>query len=465
MAFGVPVEVANDGGPEYNSHEFGKFLERWGVKLRMSSAYHAQSNGRAEVAVKTVKRALRDHTGEDGRLDQDTFARALLLLRNTPDRDTGTSPAELLFGRRLRDTLPQPYVRRQSLISNNSPVDKRWLATWSERESALRTRAGEMIDKIDARAHNLAPLMVGDRVRVQNQAGTAKTRWSRTGTVMEINNEFDQYLIRMDGSRRTTARNRQFLRKIRADPEARHQAETKAAPMRPATVTVPGPATVAGTPPRDGAGAGNRAPGTPPNNGPAGRTTPSTPRRATGIPLRESAARRITFGDDRRMADEVQPMEPDIPAQPDTPAPAPQLPPPARPGQAGGEAPSGRPSRTRKPPVWSTDYEMTEMSEIRQPSSYMVEEVDVGGMLDNDIPGTAETRLRESTRETDPSRTCADASSGRDIPGSDEKKTTCVRSVLIGMKDLCRKNGISEVFATYLVGRLAIELCHSDPPI
>ena len=115
MAFGVPVEVANDGGPEYT---------------------------------------------------------------NTPDRDTGVSPAELLFGRRLRDTLPQPYTRRQVLIENNSPVDKRWLEMWSERESALRTRMGQMVDKLDAKAHDLAPLEVGDRVKVQNQAGTAKTPWS-----------------------------------------------------------------------------------------------------------------------------------------------------------------------------------------------------------------------------------------------------------------------------------------------
>ena len=170
----------------------------------MSSAYHAQSNSRAEAAVKTVKHALRDNTGADGRLGRDTFARALLLLRNT-----GVSPAELLFGRRLRDALPQPYARRQSLIANNSPVNRRWLETWSERESA-------MVDKINARAHDLAPLEVGDRVRVQNQAGTAKTRWSRTGTIVEVNNQFNQYLVMMDGSRRTTARNRKFLRKIRA---------------------------------------------------------------------------------------------------------------------------------------------------------------------------------------------------------------------------------------------------------
>ncbi len=80
----------------------------------MRSAYHAPSNGRAEVAVKSVKRALRDNTGQDGRLDTDTFARALLLLRNTPDRDTGTSPAELLilFGCQLCNALPQPYELR-----------------------------------------------------------------------------------------------------------------------------------------------------------------------------------------------------------------------------------------------------------------------------------------------------------------------------------------------------------------
>ena len=132
MAFGVLVEVVNEGNPEYKSHEFGKFLDRWGVRLRISSSYHAQSNGRAEVAVKTVKRALRDNTGEDGRLDSHTFDRALLLLRNTLDRDTDTSPAELLFGCCLQDALLQPYARRQSLIENNSPVDKSWLETWSE---------------------------------------------------------------------------------------------------------------------------------------------------------------------------------------------------------------------------------------------------------------------------------------------------------------------------------------------
>ena len=84
-------------------------------------------------------------------------------------------------------------------------------------------------------------------------------------------------------------------------------------------------------------------------------------------------------------------------------------------------------------------------------------------LLDNDIPST-ESRLREFTREPDSSRACADASSGRDRLSSGEVKTTCVRNVLIGMKDLCRKNGLNEVLTHYLVGRLAMDLCDSDPP-
>ena len=40
-----------------------------------------------------------------------------------------------------------------------------------------------------------------------------------------------------------------------------------------------------------------------------------------------------------------------------------------------------------------------------------------------------------------------------------------MRSMLIGMKELCRENGLNEAFTAYLVGRLALDLCDADPPI
>ena len=115
--FGVPVEISSDGGPEYEAHEFKNFLDQWGIKHRESSAYLPTSNGRAEVGVKTTKRLLQCNIGPNGTLDTDEVVRALLQLRNTPDRDAGLSPAEILFGRPLRDAMP--YIQRSTSAFEN----------------------------------------------------------------------------------------------------------------------------------------------------------------------------------------------------------------------------------------------------------------------------------------------------------------------------------------------------------
>ena len=53
--FGTPTIFASDGGPQFIAHTFSKFLKDWDIHHRKSSAGYAQSNGRAELAVKTAK--------------------------------------------------------------------------------------------------------------------------------------------------------------------------------------------------------------------------------------------------------------------------------------------------------------------------------------------------------------------------------------------------------------------------
>ena len=91
--FGIPEELASDGGPEFTASATSDFLRNWGVHHRLSSVAFAHSNYRAEVAVKSMKRLLAGKTGPTGTLNSDTFLRALLQYRNTPDRDTKLSPA------------------------------------------------------------------------------------------------------------------------------------------------------------------------------------------------------------------------------------------------------------------------------------------------------------------------------------------------------------------------------------
>ena len=59
----VAEEISLDGASNLQSTEMKDWLKSWGVKVRLSSAHYHQSNGRAEVGVKSMKRLLRGNTG------------------------------------------------------------------------------------------------------------------------------------------------------------------------------------------------------------------------------------------------------------------------------------------------------------------------------------------------------------------------------------------------------------------
>ena len=79
VTYGAPEELSSDGGPPFQAFEYDSFLSNWGIRKRLSAAYFAQSNGRAELAVKSAKRILADNVDNSGRLNSDRVARALLV--------------------------------------------------------------------------------------------------------------------------------------------------------------------------------------------------------------------------------------------------------------------------------------------------------------------------------------------------------------------------------------------------
>ena len=223
--YGIPEELATDGGLTYMAHETQKFLTDYGVRHRLSSVAFAQSNKRAELGVKSMKRLIRENTNGDGSISNDRFLQALMTYRNTPDRDTGLSPAQVIFGRNLRDFLPSPQTRLKP--------QPEWIQLREDREKAMAKRAFSNMEKLDQNTRALPRLAVGDSVLVQNQVGNHPSKWDITGVVVEAR-EHDQYVIKVDGSGRMTLRNRKFLKKITPYSMTKH--------FKPSSESIPLPA-------------------------------------------------------------------------------------------------------------------------------------------------------------------------------------------------------------------------------
>ena len=209
--FGISSQLTSDGGPQYKSKATEDFLKDWGVSHRITSSYFPHSNTRAELGVKSAKRMLRDNI-QAGKFETDRFLRALMVHRNTPDRETGLSPAQVIFGRSTRNFFP--------IKPGNLQLRPEWKTTMDQREIALARRHERKGKDLNEHTKTLRPLEAGQVVLIQNQTGKKPLRWDRSGQIIEIL-PFDQYKVKMDGSGRISLRNRRFLKPIKPYSDAR----------------------------------------------------------------------------------------------------------------------------------------------------------------------------------------------------------------------------------------------------
>ena len=154
------------------------------------------------------------NVGPDGELDTEKFLQTILIKRNTPDPLTKLSPAEIVFGRKLCDTMPR--IDKSINIFFNTHVKPAWTDAWEKKEQAMRTRYQGCQTRLGEHSKALPLLNAGDLVSIQNQSGKKPTKWDRSGVVVEVR-DFDKYVVKVDGSGRLTLRNRRHLRKLFED--------------------------------------------------------------------------------------------------------------------------------------------------------------------------------------------------------------------------------------------------------
>ena len=102
--FGFPHTVVRNNGSYFTSEEFKVFLAKNGVRHVKTAPYHPSSNGQAERIVQVFKNGYKKT--KEGTIS-DCLTRFLLSYRITPHSTTGSSPAELMFGRNLHSRLDQ----------------------------------------------------------------------------------------------------------------------------------------------------------------------------------------------------------------------------------------------------------------------------------------------------------------------------------------------------------------------
>ena len=199
--WGVPEELSLDGASNLSSAEFKAFLQRWCVHKRLSAAHYPQSNGRAEAAVKSMKRLIKGHTGPGGSITTDEIALGLLQYRNTPI-DGGKSPAQLALGRELRDGIPLQRYRYR--------ISHHWKQFLKQREYQMAISSEKQADRYNKSARPLQEIQNGVDVVCQNPQ---TKKWDRGGKVVDCL-PHRQYKVRLDGSGRITLRNRRHIRQV-----------------------------------------------------------------------------------------------------------------------------------------------------------------------------------------------------------------------------------------------------------
>ena len=185
--FGWPERLRSDNGPQYRT-EFDEFCKERNIIHENSSPYNPQSNGLSESAVKQMK-FLMKKVNEN----PTEFSSRLLDFRNTPNL-SGKSPAQMFFGRRLRDRLPH-LPGANDLEVANAMVGANKRKQQMEQQENLPGTA-------------LPPLSINQKVLVQNPITKS---WDDHGIITSIRPLGRSYEVHME-SGKIILRNRTLLR-------------------------------------------------------------------------------------------------------------------------------------------------------------------------------------------------------------------------------------------------------------
>ncbi|GAU48050.1 hypothetical protein TSUD_404850 [Trifolium subterraneum] len=102
---GIPSSIVSDRDPKFTSRFWESLQEALGTKLRLSSAYHPQTDGQSERTIQSLEDLLRACVLEQGESWDSCLPLIEFTYNNSFHSSIGMAPFEALYGRRCRTPL------------------------------------------------------------------------------------------------------------------------------------------------------------------------------------------------------------------------------------------------------------------------------------------------------------------------------------------------------------------------
>ena len=188
--FGRPDIIVSDNGPQLVSDEFSRFAAEWEFAHVTTSPYHSASNGKAESAVKIVKKLIKK-----AEKDGTDIYKAILDWHNTPTSGMDSSPVQRLMSRRTQTLIPTSEKLLQPELTHDV-VEK------------IKRKKQQMKQQYDQHAKRLPPLEIGEPVYVKPTPQDNSQVWKQGIAVEKLSPR--SYNVAMDG--KVYRRNRVHLK-------------------------------------------------------------------------------------------------------------------------------------------------------------------------------------------------------------------------------------------------------------
>lgn len=205
--FGIPQSITADNGAQFAGSEFKEFTTNRDIKLNLVAPYSPWQNGLVERMNRPLKEFIRA-TKLEGKNWADMLDDYTLIRNTSVNATTGKTPAELFFGRKIRNKLPDIEMFKEDDIIMEDDLEVH--------DKLMKERGKCTSDKKNkARRHEIEE---GDTVILQKQFKESKLDPNYFGNEHEvIQRKGTELILKIKENDKLIRRNAIHVKKIPKD--------------------------------------------------------------------------------------------------------------------------------------------------------------------------------------------------------------------------------------------------------